>query len=47
MEYLFVQNDTKKLFELTGFKAQIKLEQALPEMFKWYDLKYKEREKLS
>ncbi len=41
--------DTRKLYELTGFQAKITLEQALPEMFKWYDNKYKymEREKFN
>ena len=37
--------DTRKLYELTGFRAKITLNEALPEMFKWYDNKYKEREK--
>lgn len=39
--------DTSKLYELTGFKASIGLEEALPEMYKWYDSKYRERENLS
>ncbi len=36
--------NTSKLYELTGFQAKITLNEALPEMFKWYDNKYKERE---
>ena len=39
--------DTEKLYRLTGFKAGITLEQALPEMYEWYDNAYKEREILS
>ena len=39
--------DTEKLFRLTGFKAAITLESALPEMYNWYENAYKEREKLS
>ena len=39
--------DTSKLYNLTGFKASITLQEALPEMFNWYELRYKEREKLS
>lgn len=38
--------DTEKLFRLTGFKAAITLESALPEMYNWYENAYKEREKL-
>ena len=38
--------DTDKLFRLTGFKAAITLQEALPEMFNWYEARYKEREKL-
>lgn len=38
--------DTQKLYNLTGFKASITLEQALPEMFSWYINKFKEREKI-
>lgn len=34
--------DTRKLFELTGFKAQITLEAALPKMYSWYEQKYRE-----
>ena len=34
--------DTRKLFELTGFKAQITLEAALPKMYSWYEKKYRE-----
>lgn len=34
--------DTRKLFELTGFKAQITLETALPKMYSWYEKKYRE-----
>ena len=29
--------DTRKLFELTGFKATIPLEKALPKMYSWYE----------
>ena len=38
--------NTSKLYELTGFQAKITLNEALPEMFKWYDNKYREREKI-
>lgn len=34
--------DTRKLFELTGFKASITLEAALPKMYSWYEKKYRE-----
>lgn len=37
--------DTRKLYELTGFQAKITLDEALPEMYRWYDNAYKEREK--
>lgn len=39
--------DTEKLYRLTGFKAGVGLEEALPEMYRWYDYAYKERESLS
>lgn len=32
--------DTRKLFDLTGFKASTTLEQALPKMYSWYEKKY-------
>ena len=32
--------DTQKLFSLTGFKAKITLEEALPKMYHWYEKKY-------
>lgn len=32
--------DTRKLFSLTGFKAKITLEEALPGMYSWYEKKY-------
>lgn len=32
--------NTEKLFELTGFRAQIKLEDALPKMYAWYKNKF-------
>lgn len=32
--------NTDKLFNLTGFKAKITLEEALPEMYAWYEKKY-------
>ena len=32
--------NTEKLFNLTGFKAKISLEEALPEMYDWYIKKY-------
>ena len=38
--------DTEKLYRLTGFRAGVTLEEALPEMYKWYDRAYKEREAL-
>lgn len=34
--------DTQKLFSLTGFKASIRLEKALPKMYSWYEKKYRE-----
>lgn len=34
--------DTRKLFSLTGFKASITLEEALPKMYRWYEKKYSE-----
>jgi len=34
--------DTQKLFLLTGFKARITLEEALPKMYHWYEKKYQE-----
>lgn len=34
--------DTRKLFSLTGFKASIRLEKALPKMYSWYEKKYRE-----
>ncbi len=39
--------DTRKLYELAGFRAEITPEEALPEMYRWYEERYKEREKLS
>ena len=36
--------DTSKLYSLTGFKAEITPEEALPEMYRWYEERYKERE---
>lgn len=36
--------DTRKLYSLTGFKAEITPEEALPEMYRWYEERYKERE---
>lgn len=36
--------DTEKLYRLAGFRARITLEEALPEMYRWYDSRYKERE---
>ena len=36
--------DTRKLFSLTGFKAAITLEEALPKMYAWYEKKYCELE---
>lgn len=38
--------DTQKLFSLTGFKARITLEEALPKMYSWYEKKYHELEGL-
>ena len=32
--------NTEKLFELTGFKAQITLEESLPQMYEWYKNKF-------
>ena len=37
--------DTQKLYNLTGFKSSIKLEDALPEIYDWYMKKFKELEK--
>ena len=37
--------NTDKLFNLTGFKAKIKLEEALPKMLKWYVDIYQKLEK--
>ena len=37
--------DTRKLFELTGFKARITLEEVLPKMFRWYEKKFVELSK--
>ena len=37
--------DTEKLYRLTGFRAGATLDEALPEMYRWYDSTYKEREK--
>lgn len=34
--------DTQKLFSLTGFKAKVTLEEALPKMYCWYEKKYHE-----
>lgn len=39
--------DTSRLYSLTGFEAEITPEEALPEMYRWYEERYKEREKLS
>ena len=39
--------DTRKLYELAGFKAEITPQEALPEMYRRYEERYKEREKLS
>ena len=34
--------NTDKLFKLTGFKATVTLEKALPKMFNWYEKKFGE-----
>lgn len=34
--------DTSKLFKLTGFRATITLEDALPKMYSWYEKKYRD-----
>ena len=39
--------DTEKLYQLAGYRAGVTLEEALPEMYEWYDNIYKERETLS
>ena len=37
---------TRKLFSLTVFEARITLEKALPEMYSWYEKKYRELEEV-